>query len=135
MTGADGGRLAHLFSPRSVAVIGASADPRRIGGRSIAYMLEGGFAGRILPVNPNRTEVQGLAAYASVADLPEIPDAAIVAVPAALVPGTIADLAGRGVATAIVFSSGFAETGDEGRRVQDQILTAAGAGGMPRLKT
>ncbi len=130
MTGPGGDGLSYLFAPRSVAVIGASSDPKRIGGRSIAYMLEAGFAGRILPVNPNRKEVQGLAACACVADLPEVPDAAIVAVPAALVPGTIADLAGRGVATAIVFSSGFAETGGEGQREQNHMLAAARAGGM-----
>ena len=76
--------LDSLLRPRSVAVLGASADPTRIGGRPIAYMLAQGFQGTILPVNPNRAEVQGLPAYASVADLPTVPDTAIVAVPAEL---------------------------------------------------
>jgi acyl-CoA synthetase (NDP forming) len=130
LTGPSGDKLAHLLSPRSVAIIGASADPKRIGGRSIAYMLEGGFAGRILPVNPNRSEVQGLKAYASVADLPEAPDVAIVAVPATLVPGTIGDLSARGVGAAIVFSSGFAEIGGDGEPEQQRMLAAARLGGM-----
>ena len=125
-----GDRLERLFAPRSVAVVGASADPRRIGGRPIAYMLERGFTGRIMPVNPNRPEVQGLRAYASAAELPEVPDVAIVALPAELVPGAIADLAGRGVANAIVFSSGFAEIGGNGEREQERLLAAARTGGM-----
>ena len=66
--------LSTLLNPRSVAIIGASDDPARIGGRPIDAMRKLGYAGRILPVNPNRREVQGLPAYASVADLPEVPD-------------------------------------------------------------
>ena len=77
-----GDGLDHLLSPRSVAVIGATTDPLRIGGRSISYMLGQGFKGRIFPVNPNRREIQGLPAFASVADLPESPDVGIVIVPA-----------------------------------------------------
>ena len=68
-----------LLAPRSVAIIGASADPTRIGGRPIAYMRRSGFAGAILPVNPNRNEVQGLRCYPSVADLPQVPEAAVIA--------------------------------------------------------
>ena len=73
-------RPSTLLAPRSVAIIGASSDPQRIGGRAIAYMLERNFKGPIYPVNPNRPDIQGLTAYASVADLPETPDAAIIAV-------------------------------------------------------
>lgn len=122
--------LARLFSPRSVAVIGASSDPRRIGGRPIAAMLDKGFKGAILPVNPNRAEVQGLRAYPSVTDLPEVPDVAIVAVPAALVCETIAELAKRGTSASIVFSSGFAEMDSNGQAEQDRMVAAASAAGM-----
>ena len=76
--------LTPLLAPRSIAILGASNDPSRIGGRPIAYMKAQNFQGAIYPVNPNRTEVQGVNAYPSVADLPETPDVAIVAVPAAL---------------------------------------------------
>jgi acyl-CoA synthetase (NDP forming) len=74
--------LTPLLGPRSIAVVGASSDPTRIGGRLIAQMKAQKFAGGIHPVNPSRAEIQGLKANASVADLPETPDVAIVAVPA-----------------------------------------------------
>lgn len=122
-----------LLNPRSVAVIGASDDPGRIGGRPIASMRKQGFAGRILPVNPNRTEVQGLPAYASIADLPEVPDIAIVAVPASQVQGVVEALAGRGVRAAILFSAGFAEVGGEGPAMQAAMVAAARRGGMRLL--
>ena len=75
--------LAPLLAPNSVALIGASDDPQRIGGRPLRYLREAGFAGAVFPVNPRRDTVQGLRSYASVADLPETPDVAILAVPAA----------------------------------------------------
>lgn len=122
--------LSRLFAPRSVAVIGASSDPKRIGGRPIAVMLERGFKGTILPVNPNRTEIQGLKAYPTVAELPEDPDVAIVAVPAALVCETITELGKRGTSAAVVFSSGFAETGSSGLAEQTRMIEAANKAGI-----
>jgi acyl-CoA synthetase (NDP forming) len=122
--------LGPLLAPRSVAVIGASTDPTRIGGRPIAYMLARGFAGPILPVNPNRVEIQGLPAYPSIAALPETPDVAIVAVPAVQVVDTMAALGARGVKGAIVFSAGFAETGPDGAALQDEMLAVARGHGM-----
>lgn len=127
-TAGDG--LEHLLSPRSVAVIGATTDPTRIGGRSISYMLSQGFKGRIFPVNPNRREIQGLPAFASVTDLPEPPDVGIVIVPARAAVQAVKDLAAQGTSTAIVFSSGFAETGPEGVAMQAEMLTAARRSGM-----
>lgn len=117
--------LRALFVPRSVAVIGASADPTRIGGRPIAYMRARGYAGAILPVNPNRQEVQGLPAYASVADLPQTPDVAIVAVPGPAVIDAVAELGARGTQAAIIFSAGFAELGEDGVAAQQQLLATA----------
>lgn len=122
--------LKRLMSPRSVAVVGASDDPGRIGGRPIAYMRELGFDGRIMPVNPNRTQVQGLDAFATVADLPETPDVAIVAVPARLTPDVVKDLAARGTGAAIVFSAGFAEVDPSGAAREAEMLAAAQAAGM-----
>lgn len=119
--------LDSLLRPSSVAVIGASADATRIGGRPISYMLQQGFKGEILPVNPNRTEIQGLPAYRSVAELPRVPDTAIVAVPTALAIEAVRDLANRGVKSAIVFTAGFAEAGPEGEDLQGQLLAAAGS--------
>ena len=125
--------LDSMLRPRSIAVLGASNDPTRIGGRPISYMLSQKFAGAILPVNPNRAEVQGLPAYASIADLPSVPDAAIVAVPAELAVQAVDDLGARGVRSAIVFTAGFAEMNEAGRLAQDRMLAAAKRHGMRLL--
>ncbi len=114
-----------LIAPRSIAVVGASDDPTRIGGRPLGYMLRAGYAGPLWPVNPRRETVQGLPAFAGVADLPEGPDAAIVAVPAATVADTLEALADKGTKAAVVFSSGFAEMGEEGRALQNRISAIA----------
>ncbi|CTQ31262.1 acetate--CoA ligase family protein [Jannaschia rubra] len=125
--------LDRLLAPRSVAVIGASEDATRIGGRPIAAMLAAGYAGRILPVNPNRREVQGLTCHASVDDLPEAPDAALIAVPARMVPETIAALGRRGCGMATLFSAGFAEAGADGAAAQADLLGRARDAGIRLL--
>ena len=117
--------LDSLLRPGSVAVLGASTDPTRIGGRPIQYMLAQGFAGHILPVNPNRAEVQGLRAYARVADLPVVPDTAIVAVPADAAVQAIEDLGAHGVRSAVVFTAGLAEMNEAGAAVQTRMLDVA----------
>ncbi len=122
--------LSPLLSPRSVAVIGASSDPTRIGGRPIAYMRARGFAGGIFPVNPNRTDIQGLQAYPDIASLPAVPDVAIIAVPATQAVDTMAALGAKGVKAAIVFSAGFAETGAEGAVLQTRMVSVARAHDM-----
>ena len=119
-----------LLNPQTVAVIGASEDPSRIGGKPIAYMLKQGYAGQILPVNPKRSTVQGIKAYPSIEALPETPDVAVVAVPAAAVLETITALAQKGTAGAILFSAGFAEVGAEGAALQDELVAIARAHGM-----
>lgn len=125
--------LTPLLAPRSVAVIGASDEPTRIGGRSIAYMREQRFSGRILPVNPKRETVQGLPCFPSIAALPEIPDVAIVAVPAAVAVETVAALAQRGVKGAIVLTAGFAEMNEAGAAAQAAMVALARAAGMRLL--
>ena len=121
-----------LLNPRTVAIIGASDDPARIGGRPLANMKRLGFAGRLLPVNP-RQEVQGLKAYQSVATLPEVPDVAIVAVPAPQVLDVVTALGERGTTAAIIFSAGFAEVGGEGEVLQAKLLAAARRTGIRLL--
>ncbi|HET6305829.1 MAG TPA: CoA-binding protein, partial [Rhodopila sp.] len=122
--------LTPLLAPRSVAVLGASSDPTRIGGRPIAYMLAQGFPGGLYPVNPNRSEVQGVKAYPSVADLPEVPDVAIVAVPAEAAVPAIAELAALGVKGVVMFTAGFAEVDAAGAAAQDRLVSTARAAGM-----
>jgi len=118
--------LGPLLHPSSVAIIGASNDPTRIGGRPLRYMREAGFRGRIYPINPHRDSVQGLAAFPSIAELPEAVDTAIIAVPAPMVVQTAEACAAAKVKAAIIFSAGFAETGDAGRRRQDTLAALAG---------
>ena len=125
--------LTPLLAPRSVAIVGASDDPQRIGGRPIAYMRAQNFAGTILPVNPRRTQVQGLPSWPSVAALPEVPDVAIVAVPAEHAVQAVADLGARGVKGAIVFTAGFAEVGEAGSAAQGEMAAVAQAHGMRLL--
>ncbi|MCY4077057.1 MAG: acetate--CoA ligase family protein [Acidobacteria bacterium] len=119
-----------LLRPASVAVIGASNDPTRIGGRPVRYLRAGGYGGRIYPVNPRHPRVQGLPAFAGIAEVPEAPDLAIVAVPAPSVLATVEACAARGVRAAVVFSAGFAEMGAEGRRAQDRLGEVASSTGM-----
>jgi acyl-CoA synthetase (NDP forming) len=122
-----------LLAPRSVAVIGASHDPTRIGGRPVSYMLEAGFAGPIYPVNPSYESIQGLKAYPSIADVPEAPDAVIVAVHASIVPQVLHDCADRGTKAVVILSSGFAEAGEEGKAAQAEITELARERGLRLL--
>ncbi len=119
-----------LFEPASVAVIGASDDPVRIGGRPLAYLQRAGFKGAIYPVNPNRATVQGFKAYPDVQAIPGAVDVAIVALPAGQVPSALEACAEKGVRAAIIFSAGFAETGAEGAALQQRITAIAGSSGM-----
>ncbi|WP_237216211.1 acetate--CoA ligase family protein [Falsiroseomonas oryziterrae] len=125
--------LDSLLRPRSIAIIGASDDPTRIGGRPLAYLKARGFAGPILPVNPNRATVQGLPAFPDVASLPEAPEAAVIAVPGEAAIAAVAALAARGCRAGIVFTAGFAEIGDAGAAMQDRLVAAARAHGMRLL--
>ena len=122
-----------LIAPKSVAIIGASDDPTRIGGRPIAAMLRAGYEGRILPVNPKRDTVQGLPCYASVDALPEAPEAALIAVPARLVAQTIDALGRKGCRTATLFSAGFAEMGEAGEAAQRDLVALARRHGLRLL--
>ena len=119
-----------LMTPRSVAIIGASDDATRIGGRPLRYLLDAGYRGQVYPVNPRRPTVQELPAFASLDEIGAPVDLAIVAVPAAAVITTLEQCAASGVGAAVVFSSGFAEMGDEGSAVQDRMRAIAHASGM-----
>lgn len=119
--------IAKLLSPRSVAVIGASADPRKTAGRPVAYLRKHGFAGRILPVNPKVEQIDGLPCYPDIASLPEVPDVAVVLLGAERAHQAVKELAARGCAAAIVLASGYTETGEDGARRQQQLVEAAGS--------
>jgi acetyltransferase len=119
--------LQSLLSPRSITILGASADFTRINGRTLKYLLDKGYAGAIYPVNPKYERIGPLTCYASIGAVPEPADLAIIAVPARFVAQALRDLGRHGVKSAIVFSSGFAETGDAGRALEREIVAAAQA--------
>lgn len=118
------------IAPRSVAIIGASQNPNKIGGRPIAYMLRYGFKGPIYPINPTRDEIQGLKSYPSLDALPEVPELAIIAVAGEGAVAALDECAARGVKVAIMVASGFGEIGAEGRKVQDGMVARVRAAGM-----
>jgi acyl-CoA synthetase (NDP forming) len=125
--------ISTLLAPRSIALVGASDDVTRIGGRPLRYLRESGYQGVIYPVNPNRETVQGVKSYKSVQDLPEAPDVAVLAVPANGTLAAVRECAERGIKAATIFSAGFAETGDAGRSIQDEMTEVAAKSGMRLL--
>jgi acyl-CoA synthetase (NDP forming) len=118
--------IARLIKPRSVAVVGASADASKTAGRPVAYLRKHGFAGEIYPVNPRAETIGGLRCYPDIASLPATPDVGIVLLGAERAHLAVRDLAARGTAAAIVLASGYTETGEEGARRQRQLVEAAG---------
>ena len=118
-------RLEALLNARSVAVVGASADPGKISGRPIAYMLARGYQGAIYPVNPGREEVQGLRCYPSIAAIGQPVDLAIVGTAASRVEAAIREGIAAGVKAFVVFSSGFAELDEAGRALQARLSALA----------
>lgn len=119
--------IERLIQPRSIAVIGASADPSKTSGRPVSYLQKHGFAGEIYPVNPKVGEIGGLKCYADVASLPDVPDVGLVLVGAERAHIAVRELSERGAAAAIVLASGFTETGAEGAARQQQLMQAAGS--------
>ncbi|GAB4347194.1 MAG: bifunctional acetate--CoA ligase family protein/GNAT family N-acetyltransferase [Gammaproteobacteria bacterium] len=115
--------LEALLRPRSVAVVGASTRPRSIGNLVMQNLLEGGFQGPVLPVNPKYGAVAGVLAYPTVESLPEAPDLAVICTPPSTIPGLISELGERGTRAAIVMTAGLRET-PEGNLVP-RMLEAA----------
>lgn len=124
------GDLAALLKPQSVAIVGASDDPGRIGGRPLRYLIELGYAGGIYPVNPGRDTVQGLPSFASISAIPAFVDLAVIAIPADKVIASLEECAAKGVNAAVVFSAGFAETGEAGRALQKRVTEIGRSSGM-----
>lgn len=118
--------LEYLFRPKSVAVIGASTKPRSVGITVMRNLLEGGFGGPIMPVNPHYEAVAGVLAYANVASLPRAPELAVICTPPPTVPKLIEDLGSRGAKAAIVLTAGLSGAqGSPGKSLQEDVLKAA----------
>jgi acetyl coenzyme A synthetase (ADP forming)-like protein len=122
--------LRPFFRPRSVAVVGASRDPSSIGGRLLDALVANRFQGPVYPVNPKAPAIGGIRAYPTVRDLPEPVDLAVIAIPREAVPAAVDDCAARGVRAIVVITAGFAEVGDEGRALQQQLADKVRGYGM-----
>jgi len=114
-----------FFSPKSVAVIGASREPEKLGSQILSNILSGQYPGKVYPVNPKATEISGLKCYPDVSSIPDIPDLAIVVVPAKIVCSVIEECGKKGTKAAIVISAGFKESGDEGRKREQELVNVA----------
>jgi acyl-CoA synthetase (NDP forming) len=122
--------LQAALDPSSVAVIGASDNPHKVGGRPILYLQRYGYRGAIYPINPARASVQGVRAFPSIEDTPQAPELAIVAVAGDEALNAVQACAARGVKVAVVMTSGFGETGEDGRLAQARMVSVARAAGM-----
>nr|WP_246283973.1 bifunctional GNAT family N-acetyltransferase/acetate--CoA ligase family protein [Nocardioides perillae] len=127
---AESASIERFFGARSVAVIGASRRQDTIGQALVRNLVTGDFTGRVYAVNQAATAVSGLPAYKSVSDIPDEVDVAVVAVPAESVQDVVLDCAAKGVHGLVVISSGFAETGEEGRQRQRRLVGLARSYGL-----
>jgi acetyltransferase len=118
--------LEHFFRPQSVAVIGASEKPHTVGATVLRNLLEGGFSGPVMPVNPQHAVLAGIKVYPTVASLPSAPELALICTPPATVPDLIGELGARGTKAAIVISAGLGAVKDQqGRSLKEAMLAAS----------
>jgi acetyltransferase len=125
-----GSALNSIFTPESVAVVGATETPGKVGRTVVENLLQGGFAGTIYPINPKRDTILGLKAYPSITALPAPPDLAVIITPPPTVPGIIGECVKIGTGGAIIISAGFKEIGPAGVELERQVLEQARKGQM-----
>lgn len=117
-----------LFKPKSVAIIGVSQNLMKPGGRALRYLLEQEYAGTIYLVNPKYTEISGIKCYPAIGDLPKGIDVAVISVPAKSTVGTVEQCIEQGIKSAVIFTSGFKEIGEEGQILQNKLTRLARSG-------
>lgn len=115
----------NLFQPKSIAVVGASNNTLKPGGRVFKNIMEGGYTGKLWPVNPKDSEILGTKAYSAIDALPWAPDLALIAIPAGGVLDALSALAEKGNRAAIILTAGFGETGEAGKELEKKILQVA----------
>jgi acetyl coenzyme A synthetase (ADP forming)-like protein len=113
--------LEGLFNPRAIAVIGASADPNKVGHAVLNNLVRFKFKGALYPVNPSRSEILGLRSYARISDIGQPVDLAIIVIPAKFVPASLRECASAGITSAIVISAGFKEAGAGGTQLEEEL--------------
>lgn len=122
--------LERLLNPKSIAIVGATADPRRVGGVALSHLVNFKFQGNVYPVNRKYETLHGLPCYANLASLPEVPDVAVLSVSADRVLALLQECHAKGIKAAIVYAAGFAEAGEQGAVLQDQLQAFVRSTGM-----
>lgn len=122
--------LEKMINPASIAVVGASANEKKNGGRLFRYLVENQFSGKLYPINPGTSEIKGYKAYANIREVPGDIDLACIIVESKSVPKVMEDCIAKGVKAVIVYSSGFAEIGEEGNKLQEELLELAEEGNI-----
>jgi len=124
--------IQQLLYPESIAILGASSNPKKLSGRPLFFLKKHGFNGRIYPINPKTgiTNIMGIPCYKSIKEIDGSIDQAIIALPAKMVESALLECAEANVKSVVLFSSGFAETGDNGRLLQEKIKNIAEATGI-----
>lgn len=117
--------LTPFFKPRGVAVIGASSNPTKLSHGIIRNLIQHGYSGKVYPVNPNASEILGLACFPDITGVPDPLDLAVVALPASATPEIIESCGKRGLKAVILITGGFREVGDEGRALEDRCVQIA----------
>jgi acetyl coenzyme A synthetase (ADP forming)-like protein len=112
-----------LFDPQSIAVIGASADPKKVGYAVLNNLIRFRYPGRLYPVNPTGGEILGRASFSKIGDIPETVDLAVIVIPARFVPACLRECAAAGIGAAVVISAGFKEAGAEGTLLEEELKT------------
>ncbi|HYA43957.1 MAG TPA: acetate--CoA ligase family protein [Syntrophobacteraceae bacterium] len=125
--------LGFMFNPASIAVIGASEDPRKYGHEILKNLIEGGFQGAIHPINPKAEMILGLNCYRNVREVSEPVDLAVIIIPAKIVPQAVRDCGERGIKGAVVISGGFSEAGPQGDELQKELAAVAAQNGVRLL--
>src|SRR5512136_1865620 len=124
-------RLENIFNPQRIALVGVTANPKSVGGKVLGNLVAGGCRGGVYPVNPDFEAVMGISCLPSLRELPRPVDVGVICAPAPKVPALVRECGEAGIPGVVIVSSGFRETGAEGRALEDEVLAAAGRfGGM-----
>jgi acetyl coenzyme A synthetase (ADP forming)-like protein len=115
-------QLEAFLKPKSIAVIGASREPEKVGHRILGNLVESGFEGPLYPINPKADEILGIKCYSNITDVPNQVDLAVIVVPAKIVPMVAEECGKKGVKGIVVISAGFSETGREGTQLEKELL-------------
>ncbi len=117
--------LSRFFDPQRIALVGVTINPNSVGGRVLANLIGGGYRGVVYPVNPESEAVMGVTCYPRLGDLPRQPDLAVICSPPEQVPGLVAECGQAGIMGLIIMTSGFGETGEKGRLLEDRVRSEA----------